>query len=250
MILPVGRRIEKRIWKRCFHSSNHRNSNCSNLPHTYSLPCSSVDLALNKATNKMALLTVKRFDFSELSVSESGTVTSICLDIAFATNGGYRTARNFEDFVTDDQGIRRSRTSRTKIKRNPIDLGNTARDPRRNTLTELTKKSIATDERRMEQHRLRQKRNCILGIYLQMQYFNKIELLCETQGSWVKPGVTPCSKCLGRILFLVSVKQAAVWVKKKKHLFFHKKCLNFAFHDTETKQIFFCQTVNILFYEC
>ena len=31
-------------------------------------------------------LTVKRFDFSELSVSESGTVTSICLDIAFAGN--------------------------------------------------------------------------------------------------------------------------------------------------------------------
>lgn len=157
----------------------------------------------------MALLTVKRFDFSELSVSESGTVTSICLDIAFAINGGYRTARNFEDFVTDDQGIRRSRTSRTKIKRNPIDLGNTARDSRRNTLTELTNKSIATDERRMEQYRLRQKRNRILGIYLQVQYFNKIEL-CETQGSWVKPSVTPCSKCLGRILFLVSVRQAAV----------------------------------------
>lgn len=133
MILPVGRRNEKRIWKRCFHSSNHRNSNCRNLPHTYSLPCSSVDLALNKATNKMALLTVKRFDFSELSVSESGTVTSICLDIAFAINGGYRTARNFEDFVTDDQGIRRSRTSRTKIKRNPIKLGNKRGDFQRAT---------------------------------------------------------------------------------------------------------------------
>ena len=40
-------------------------------------------------------LTVKRFDFSELNVSESGTVTSNCLDIAFAGN------TPAADFVTD-----------------------------------------------------------------------------------------------------------------------------------------------------
>lgn len=102
----------------------------------------------------MVLLTVKRFDFSELSVSESGTVTSICLDIAFAINEGHRTARNFEDFVTDDQGIRRSRTSRTKIKRNLFNLGNKRRDFQRATHTlTLTQIGITNQQQLMSLER-------------------------------------------------------------------------------------------------